>query len=63
MIQPSIERTATAPVEVRVSVVAGVEDLVSGASMSMSWSSVAIMEMELGGGVLDLLLVNWLCSE
>lgn len=49
MIQPSIERTATAPVEVRVSVVAGVEDLVSGASMSISWSSVAIMEMEWGG--------------
>lgn len=47
MIQPSIERTATAPVEVRISEVVGREVLVSsavGGSMSISVEAIA------GGG-------------
>jgi len=38
IIQPSIERTATAPVEVRASVVAGLELLLRGGEESMSIS-------------------------
>ena len=41
MIQPSMDRTATAPVEVRASVVAGL--FLGGGELSMSISVVAIV--------------------
>lgn len=57
MIQPSIERTATAPVEVRVSVVAGLEPLEGvawgeGGGESTSISAEA-MFLGMGGGEMD----------
>ena len=49
MIQPSMDRTATAPVEVRASVVAGL--LLGGGELSMSISVVAIVTLmrKIGG--------------